>query len=168
MFAFVRRIRLGPERGGPEGRRRIPAGSLTTARSCFVLSCLSSPLIPAAPLKNTPLRDGGGENKRMSPEEERSLTNSKRLRMPEFALSFIFQRESRRGWWPETRPPLAPLLLYCWRCQALLAGVASRATAADGARTALNGAGGGTGPPPRGRSICWKWGGASASRDGRS
>lgn len=129
MFAFVRRIRLGPERGGPEGRRRIPAGSLTTARSCFVLSCLSSPLIPAAPLKNTPLRDGGGENKRMSPEEERSLTNSKRLRMPEFALSFIFQRESRRGWWPETRPPLAPLLLYCWRCQALLAGVASRATA---------------------------------------
>lgn len=35
--------------------------------------------------------------------------------MPEFTLSLIFPRESRRGWWPETRPQLALSLLYCWR-----------------------------------------------------
>lgn len=102
--------------------------------------------------KNTPLRDGGEEHKRMSPEEERSLTNSRRLHMPEFALSFIFRRESRRGWWPETRPQLALLLLYCGRSQALGGHRRSCDSAVGaprhlgGARTALNGAGFEPGP----------------------
>lgn len=160
MFAFAHgggaRIRLGPERGGPEADPRQLANDRTLV-FCAVLS-LSSPLIPAAPLKKPPtsLRDGGGENKRMS--RGRNVTNE--LQMPEFALSLIFRRESRRGWWPETRPQLALLLLYCRSCDGALA--APRHV--GGAGTALNGAGFEPGPArlleggasvEMGRSVCF-------------
>lgn len=140
MFAFS-------HRGGVQiwfGRQELEADldRLASARTlvfCAVLSH-SSPLIPAAPLKKPAIdrrrrREQTHESRSCvwnlnvaAVVERTSLTNIRSLQTPEFALSLIFPRESRRGWWPETRPQLALLWLYCWRGAALLVGVAVHAS----------------------------------------
>lgn len=147
---------------GRRHRRRVRTGPLATARLCFVLFCLTARRRRTAN-KTHAIKDGGEGTPRTSPEAAggtgtlpfagRNITNRHQsLHTPEFTLSLIFPRESRRGWWPETRPQLALSLLYCWRSRSpggrrrsriALVGASGRV---GGATAALTGAGFEAGP----------------------
>lgn len=96
--------------------------------------------------------------KGMSPEEEKEVGTP-----PESAVSLILKGVT--PWLVAWATPTASALL------ALLSAMPGSCHHAVGAPLARgrvqNRFGGGTEPPPRGWSICWKQGGASA-RDGRS
>lgn len=120
------------------------------------------------------MKDGGEEKPRGAGTPllaGRNVTNQHQsLRTPKLTLSLIFPRESRRGWWPETRPQLALSLLSWWRPRSpggrRPSGIALVAASGHvgGVTAALTGDGfeGGADPPPRGWSTCWKWAGLLA------